>query len=160
MKLSKEAVEVHQATQKLRKRMVAVLRALSTLQRLTKHQQLLMDLSCAVDATADTPKLPVDPNGFAVNDVDVQRSGIKAFRTICEFRMVAMMLMYYRLYHATGDAQDSRSCQRYIEWLEAYVKDSEHYGVVQDGDCKPIYLHKFKGRETPKMPSWVGEETV
>jgi hypothetical protein len=75
-----------------------------------------------------------------------------------------MTVLYYWLYSNLHDPQDARSCEHYLDWLEAYLQVPSAYAVVQ-GPNLEWYLYPLRGvpGEKPHPPEWLQEndgETV
>ncbi len=150
--------EVHQKKRELRVRLNSTLRAVAALTRHPKNRQVLEDLANKVDG-GTWDDLPVTPDGFTVKNTTVLRQKLGA-GTLCHFQIVSMAVMYYRLYAATEDPQDARSCERYLDWISEYLKSPHEYRVVQ---TKHLELYLFKGKDEPHTPDWLkanGGETV
>ena len=161
--LNANEVTAHRKKSALRVRLAAALRSLAALQKRSSVAQVFYDLACRTDLTGpiDQDKLPTTPDGFAVRNTTVLKRPGMSITTLCLYQVASMMVLYYWLYAAMNDAQDSRSCERYLEWVEAYVKAPGMYdavGNVRNG----WYLYPFKGtpEDKPHLPEWVGDETV
>ena len=159
--------EVHQKKRDLRQRLMNVLRVLAEKQRHPKHGQILMDLACKLMDTSspiDPTRLPMTPDGFVVRCTTWEKLRGISTRTICELQVVSMTVLYYWLYAATHDAQDLRSCEHYMGWLDEYVSKSSDYTPILSFN-RELYLYPLKGipGEKPHTPYWLKEnngETV
>jgi len=161
--LNANEVVSHRKKQALRVRLNGALRSLARLQHVARIAQVYYDLACKVDLTGpiDQSKLPATPDGFVVKQSAILKCGNLATETLCLYQVVSMMVLYYWLYAAMNDAQDARSCERYLEWVEAYANAPKAYKVV--GNVRyGYYLYPLKGtpENKPHLPEWLGEETV
>lgn len=153
---------VHRKKRGMRQRLTEVLRTLAKQQHRSSIAQVFYDLACGIDLTGpiDQSRLPATPDGFVVKNTTALKSRNMSNTIMCLYQIVSMMVLYYWLYAATADAQDARSCERYLSWLEEYTKAPEAYDVIQDKNLV-MYLYPLKGIEDkPHVPEWLGEETV
>lgn len=152
---SLEDIEVHQSKRKLRELLTEAIRGLAKHHR-GRDQQTLMDASCNMEpGPIDESRLPIRPDGFFLKQHTVlQHKGIRK-RTLIEFQLVSMAVMYYWLYCHLRDRQDLRSCMRYCGFITGIVEDYKSYYVA--GDVRHgWYLSNAK--KDPKPPGWLEAE--
>lgn len=142
----------------LGRRLSGILRNLAEGQS-TRCTTILMDLSCCLDTSGPfkTNDLPMEPTGFVVTVIAQLANPFMQPRLMCELQVASMAVMYYRLAQRTGDAQDSRSCTRYCDWLEDYLKDRIAYTVVTLSGAMNWFLYPLKGtcEDKPHLPEWL-----
>lgn len=140
----------------MRKLLIDTIRSLAGKYK-SRGSQMLLDAASNVDLSGpiDESRLPVLPEGFFLKQHTVLRhSGIPK-RQLIEFQWVAMAILYFWLYSATGDRQDHRSCYRYCRWIQRLVENYNDFEVV--GDVRHgWYLSDAKS--DPKPPSWLQTE--
>jgi hypothetical protein len=147
----------HQKKRGLRVRLNKALRSLAGLQRQNKVAQVFLDLACRIETSQgiDTSRLPTNPDGFIVKQTAILRHRGMDLETLCLYQIVSMTMLYYWLYSEIGDVQDARSCDRYLEWLEAYNKTPVTFSVV--GSVRDGY-YLWTGEGDPHPPEWLTED--
>lgn len=154
----------HRKKRGLRLRLSNIIKHIARLQQNQRVMQALVDMSCKLDCEEVGSKQGylVTPDGFAVTYSErLKHSQQLSTRLLCELKVISMAVMYYRLFRATKDRQDFRSCDRYCTWLEEYINLPMSY-VVYDMGHMIKFLYRPTGEENdiPHLPEWVGEETV
>ena len=155
-RLNAETIEIHQKTRQIGDRLRAVLRHLAV-----KHSSnivvtdSLYGMACSLGFDYDWAVF-----GFKTSNVTRLNSRCHSLSLLCLLQVVHTALMYFRLFSATGDPQDFRSCIRYVEWLEAYAANPSAFSIA--GDVRHgWYLWKPVAGQESQPPEWLREgETI